>query len=77
MYNEDEIIEYMDQLEEAGWFECSHCGQLRAPDDGDDHSYGAKGTSYACVGEIDNLPPRKRKAAIAQHELWSNKRKPW
>ena len=53
---------------------CRFCGQHYDPDDSS-HLDDAKGTLYACAGEITQLNPAQRHAAHTQHEQWLAKQR--
>lgn len=61
------------RVNNAGQIACPHCDTYIAPEDAEAHRFGAKGTLYACVGEIARLRPAQRQAALTQHELWANR----
>lgn len=48
---------------------CRFCGQRYDTID-PSHLNAAKGTLYACAGEIAQLNPTQRQAAHTQHEQW-------
>lgn len=53
---------------------CSFCGQRYDTID-PSHLDAAKGTLYACAGEIARLSPAQQRAARTQHEQWLAKQR--